>query len=58
MTTAEFHYRLGQDLPRAPACADYPSSYGGAVRADLHLVAGRQLDRDEHRAHELMNGGT
>ena len=58
MATSEFHYRLGQDLLVA-----HPGLRGilrrGARRRrrrpHLHLVARRQLDRDEHRlsrAHE------
>ena len=52
VSTSEFHYRLGQDLLAAE------SRLRGVLgrraralrrRADLHVVAGRQLDRHEHR---------
>ena len=52
MSTSEFHYRLGLDLlEQQPGCAEYSvvAARGPGRRADLHLVAGRQLDRHEHR---------
>ena len=52
MSTSEFHYRLGLDLlERQPGCEEYSvvAARGAGRRADLHVVAGRQLDRHEHR---------
>ena len=52
ISTAEFHYRLGRDLlERYPGCEEHSvvARAAPARRADLHLVARRQLDRHEHR---------
>ena len=52
ISTSELHYRLGLDLlERHPGCEEYSVVARAALRrrADLHLVAGRQLDRHEHR---------
>ena len=52
VSTAELHYALGRDLMRAAARVRgvLGGGRGGrGRRADLHVVAGRQLDRDEHR---------
>ena len=52
IATSEFHYRLGRDLlERFPGLRGAFRRGAGRAgrRADLHLVAGRQLDRHEHR---------
>ena len=52
VSTAELHYALGQRSARAPARLRGVLDRGGGGhgrRADLHLVARRQLDRHEHR---------
>ena len=52
MATSEFHYRLGQDLLDAQPRLRGVLGRGPRRRrrrAHLHLVSGRQLDRDEHR---------
>ena len=52
IATSEFHYRLGLDLlERFPGCEEHSVVARAAAgrRADLHLVARRQLDRHEHR---------
>ena len=56
MSTAEFHYRVGKYVLRTRAAARPVAPLGAvhrprARRADLHLVAGRQLDRHERRRH-------
>ena len=52
VSTAELHYALGRDLiERHPGCEEHSVVAAAAAsgRADLHLVARRQLDRHEHR---------
>ncbi len=52
VSTAELHYALGLDLMKLhPGCERVLGAGRGGQRgrADLHLVAGRQLDRHEHR---------
>ena len=52
MSTAELHEALGRHLLKVrPGCAKYSvvASRRQVRRADLHLVAGRQLDRHERR---------
>ena len=51
-TTSEFHYRLGRDLlERFPGCEEHSVVARAALAGvpDLHVIAWRQLDRDEHR---------
>jgi deoxyhypusine synthase len=52
MSSAEFHYRLGLDLlEKTPRLRGVLGARAGRARrrAHLHLVARRQLDRDERR---------
>ena len=52
VSTAELHYALGEHLLEVrPGCEEYSvvASAAAVRRADLHLVARRQLDRHEHR---------
>ena len=52
VSTAEFHYALGRDLlEQHPGCEAHSvvARCRRRWRADLHVVAGRQLDRHEHR---------
>src|ERR687891_7769 len=61
MSTAEFHYRLGQDLlQRNPACAEY-SVVARAAAAGVPIYTSSPGDSSigmNIAYHELMNGGT
>ena len=61
MSTAEFHYRLGQDLlERNPACAEY-SVVAQAAKSGVPIYTSSPGDSSigmNIAYHELMNGGT